>query len=391
MSLYRSPFRLLQLSPATCTVQVLQLTRKQLLAEFELQQRDTIEWNGTTLDRQQAIDLVEELLQPDRFLFHKQVYEHPLLLSLLEEADPQLLFRQETGIDDPVFIVQCESYLIESFGTIAVEAFARADSALLLALNSTHPLLTVFVRQRLWEKLRISLQQQVLHLQQLKKILQFQPVAGKEQLDQLTQLVQRGCVLALPDALYRERERLVSTITDLLWLVPDSLLSRAAKQELLQALSAIAQEERTREELKYFSNWLRDTGLESLAVSRMSGVLMVVPLLLLLGWIVLTRLNGNFSGLREQDKQTLFLAATIFFWVYTLSIVGYALRHVFTKFHRARLPWTLVLLFVNVIMLPIYWGFFIRNPKDRAATGIALVMLLLVLGMALWANSLGKP
>jgi|GEM_PF-3215172 len=388
---YRSPFRLLGLSPGESTHERLQQLRKSILAEFELQGGSTISWNGTTIDKQQALDLIEELRAPERLRFHQQVAENRSLLNLLEEKSFDFVIAP-SGEYDRDFIHACAPYFTHSLGTLAVKAFEESNVVWFIAIAMPHPLKTPEVLARCWDKLRTRLNRALDELQELKKNLakSKRDPQAEAQLKWWTEHIKPNVLAGLPEALRPEREKLNAAWVELLWFITDRHLKTSAKLQLLDELQQVSDSPKSSHPIVELRRRLAQSGITAPRLSRRMGLLFALPLLLLLSWIVLNKATNDLAFIETGLRRTIGMWMRYAFGIYLLVMLVVALEHAYNKLQRARTLWTIALFALNLIALPVYWTLFIRNPKDRKSNVIGIVLLVLTLTLSVVANFLGE-
>lgn len=84
---YLNPFSLFDLDPSTVLQEDIKMLKKQILAEFELQDTSEITIKGQTFDKNTLINLIDKLKDTDTFYFHEKVFTSPGLLAFLEQGD----------------------------------------------------------------------------------------------------------------------------------------------------------------------------------------------------------------------------------------------------------------------------------------------------------------
>src|SRR5262249_16946596 len=82
--LYRSPFAVLDLSPADVNPVTVRQARRRLLTEFELRDALVLELGDVEYMRNDVEQLADELLDPKLLNFHRLVHEDAALQKFLE-------------------------------------------------------------------------------------------------------------------------------------------------------------------------------------------------------------------------------------------------------------------------------------------------------------------
>lgn len=102
--MYQSPFILISagLLPDALEdrVALVALEKRKILAEFELAGSTTIIVRGCTLHRQEVLDLLDEILHPERFPYHQALAEDKALLAFLEEGRAD---ERAPWLDNPLY------------------------------------------------------------------------------------------------------------------------------------------------------------------------------------------------------------------------------------------------------------------------------------------------
>ncbi|MEM7101743.1 MAG: hypothetical protein AAF502_01355 [Bacteroidota bacterium] len=86
---YRSPFKIIDLKPENGEIdkRQLKLSKKRLLAEFEVQETITISINGKEYDKNGILKIFDELESSAHLDHHIRIYNNKFLLSFLENGD----------------------------------------------------------------------------------------------------------------------------------------------------------------------------------------------------------------------------------------------------------------------------------------------------------------
>lgn len=384
---YRSPFRVLGLAPDDCHADALQQVRKKLLAEFELHHdRATIEWNGETLDKQQAMSLVDELKDDVKFAHHLRIAGDPVLLHFMESGETAFLFIPDAKFYDQFFIDFCAPYIRFRMAEMLATAFEGNDPVLLTMLLQPHPLIGPETTEASVGKLRSLLVRAKEEMKQVRRKGTWEK--EEVRVAAWAQQVRGGALERLPFALQKERDSFINAFIALLWMIPGDQIRTGEKIRLLEHLQQITTNERSLHRIAELRNRLSFSGLSTVASSRGTGIMLGVPLVILLAWIVLENSRALYSFLTNSEVDGIRAAGSIFFWLYTAVMVGVTIRHVFQVLRARSWVWIMLLILLNVVAMPLYWALFMRHPKDRVSNRIGLVIALLVVGLAVLANVL---
>ncbi|TND09833.1 MAG: hypothetical protein FD123_957 [Bacteroidetes bacterium] len=386
---YNSPFRILGLTPDTSTPDALQQVRKQLLAEFELQQDKTsIEWNGVTLDKQQALVLVEELRDGRRLNFHKRIAEDPLLLQFLENGEAVFLFHTTAHYYEQDFIDFCGPYIHARLSDMLASAFECNDVVLLTILLQPHPLISPETAEASMSKLRSTLVREKEEIIAVRRRARFKNETAR--ISNWAQHIRSGSLERLPFSLSQERDKFITAFVSLLWLVPEDDIRVSEKIRLLDQMQQMTVSEKTLHRVTELRNRLGYYGISTVSGSRGTGIALGLPLVLLLLWILAEKTKILDGKMSPGDLEALQATATFFYWVYVCVMIGVTIRHVFQVLRAKSWIWIFILILLNVVAMPMYWAIFMRHPKDKWSNRIGLLMAVLIVGLAVLANVFGE-
>jgi hypothetical protein len=132
--LYTSPFELLNLPMADLQQldkKMLQLKKKQWLAELQLQDGHTLTIGGRELTKHDIVQLFEQLEQTDALAMHAAIAADPALLQFLQtgKINPGQKFSYNPFYQDPAFIAFVSPFYREVFNRHVLKALAGSDYA----------------------------------------------------------------------------------------------------------------------------------------------------------------------------------------------------------------------------------------------------------------------
>lgn len=91
--------------------------KQRVLAKYELIDNAPLEIKGKILNKGEAIDLIQELKNPQNLEFHKQVFRDQELLAFLEEQNDAFLRKKDTRFEDG-FKKWISEYFADSFALV---------------------------------------------------------------------------------------------------------------------------------------------------------------------------------------------------------------------------------------------------------------------------------
>jgi len=151
--LYLSPSSLLgEVIPQPFDKKAIQLGRKKLLAELELNEGKDIEIRGKFYGKNDIINYFEDLLQENTLSYHDAISNDPVLLRLLEEAqiEPGQQFRNNPLYRDPSFIQWISPSFFISFHHLTLDCFETSADLTLATLFNNPMLMTASDQEQIW-------------------------------------------------------------------------------------------------------------------------------------------------------------------------------------------------------------------------------------------------
>lgn len=132
--LYTSPFEILNLPTAELQQmdrRMLQLKKKQLLAELQLQSSGVITLGNREFTKNDIIQLFEQLEQDDAIAMHAAIAADPALLQFLQtgKINPGQKFNYNPLYQDAAFIEFVSPFYKEAFNRYILKALASSDFA----------------------------------------------------------------------------------------------------------------------------------------------------------------------------------------------------------------------------------------------------------------------
>lgn len=145
--LYTSPFDILNLPTAELQQldkKMLQLKKKQLLAELQLQSSDVITLSGKEFTKNDIVALFEQLEQDDALAMHAAIAADPALLQFLQtgKINPGQKFNYNPLYQEPDFISFVSPYYKEAFNRHILKALACNDYTRIAGIFGNPVLLT---------------------------------------------------------------------------------------------------------------------------------------------------------------------------------------------------------------------------------------------------------
>lgn len=145
--LYTSPFDILNLPTAELQQldkRMLQLKKKQLLAELQLQSGDVITLSGKEFTKNDIVALFEQLEQDDALSMHAAIAADPALLQFLQtgKINPGQKFNYNPLYQEPDFIAFVSPYYKEAFNRHILKALASNDYTRIAGIFGNPVLLT---------------------------------------------------------------------------------------------------------------------------------------------------------------------------------------------------------------------------------------------------------
>ncbi len=142
----------------------IQLQRKKLLAELDLNASETIELSGHTWSKSDIIDYFETLQQDDALPYHQAIAEDPVLLGFLQDGRrflPKDRFIHNPLYTDPGFLSWISPYYYDAFIGMANSCFQQIDDAGLENLLANPLLMTEYDQERAWIQIGNILQNNI--------------------------------------------------------------------------------------------------------------------------------------------------------------------------------------------------------------------------------------
>jgi hypothetical protein len=174
--LYTSPFDILSLPSAELQQldkKMLQLKKKQLLAELQLQSSDVITLSGKEFTKNDIVLLFEQLEQDDALAMHAAIAADPALLQFLQtgKINPGQKFNYNPLYQEPDFIAFVSPFYKETFNRHILKALASNDYARIEGVFGNPVLLTGEDYDQCFGKLHGYLEEKLHGLLQLKERL----------------------------------------------------------------------------------------------------------------------------------------------------------------------------------------------------------------------------
>ena len=151
--LYLSPSSLLgELIPQPFDKKAIQLARKKLLAELELNEGNDLQIRGRSYGKSDIINYFEDLLKENVLEYHAAISQDRVLLVFLEEADiqPGERFAKNQLYTDPFFIRWISAWFTGSFRRLTLECFKSSGDLTLTTLFSNPYLMTPADQELVW-------------------------------------------------------------------------------------------------------------------------------------------------------------------------------------------------------------------------------------------------
>lgn len=172
--LYTSPFDILNLPTAELQQldkKMLQLKKKQLLAELQLQSGDVIALGGKEFTKNDIVALFEQLEQDDTLSMHAAIAADPALLQFLQtgKINPGQKFNYNPLYQEPDFIAFVSPYYKEAFNRHILKALAGSDYTRIDGVFGNPVLLTGEDYDQCFGKLHTYLEEKLHGVIQLKE------------------------------------------------------------------------------------------------------------------------------------------------------------------------------------------------------------------------------
>ena len=151
--LYLSPSSLFgEVIPQPFDKKAIQLARKKLLAEIELNDGNDLQIRGRSYGKNDIINYFEDLLQDHVLEYHTAISQDKVLLVFLEEAaiQPGEHFAKNPLYTDPLFIRWISASFTGSFRRLILQCFRSSDELTLAALFSNPYLMTPADQELVW-------------------------------------------------------------------------------------------------------------------------------------------------------------------------------------------------------------------------------------------------
>jgi hypothetical protein len=151
--LYLSPSSLLgEVIPQPFDKKAIQLARKKLLAELELNEGNDLQIRGRSYGKNDIINYFEDLLQDNVLQYHAAISQDKVLLVFLEAADiqPGERFAKNPLYTDPFFIRWISAWFTGSFRRLTLECFKSSGDLTLTTLFSNPYLMTPADQELVW-------------------------------------------------------------------------------------------------------------------------------------------------------------------------------------------------------------------------------------------------
>ncbi len=172
--LYTSPFDILNLPTAELQQldkKMLQLKKKQLLAELQLQSSDVITLSGKEFTKNDIVALFEQLEQDDTLSMHAAIAADPALLQFLQtgKINPGQKFNYNPLYQEPDFIAFVSPYYKEAFNRHILKALASSDYTRIAGIFGNPVLLTGEDYDHCFGKLHAYLEEKLHGVLQIKE------------------------------------------------------------------------------------------------------------------------------------------------------------------------------------------------------------------------------
>jgi hypothetical protein len=151
--LYLSPSSLFgEVIPQPIDKKAIQLARKKLLAEIELNDGNDLQIRGRSYGKNDIINYFEDLLQDHALEYHTAISQDNVLLVFLEEADiqPGEHFAKNPLYTDTSFIRWISASFTGSFRRLTLECFRSSDELTLATLFNNPYLMTLADQEQVW-------------------------------------------------------------------------------------------------------------------------------------------------------------------------------------------------------------------------------------------------
>jgi len=151
--LYLSPSSFLgEVIPQPFDKKAIQLGRKKLLAELELNEGNDLQIRGRSYGKNDIINYFEDLLKDNVLEYHAAISQDKVLLVFLEEADiqPGERFAKNPLYTDPSFIRWISAWFTGSFRRLTLECFKSSGDLTLATLFSNPYLMTLADQELVW-------------------------------------------------------------------------------------------------------------------------------------------------------------------------------------------------------------------------------------------------
>ncbi|RMG67894.1 MAG: hypothetical protein D6722_12475, partial [Bacteroidetes bacterium] len=127
--------------------------RREVMAEFEVQEEPVITLGGRTWDRQQLLDAWPETSDPQVWAWHRQISEDAGWLGFLERGEAAAWAQAAPDLmTEPGFADWVAPWLVPAYGDQLFFALLRADEAALTHLLQGGPSLPVAWESRLYDR-----------------------------------------------------------------------------------------------------------------------------------------------------------------------------------------------------------------------------------------------
>jgi hypothetical protein len=151
--LYLSPSSLFgEVIPQPFDKKAIQLARKKLLAELELNEENDLQIRGRSFGKNDIINYFDDLLKDNVLQYHAAISQDIVLLTFLEEAAirPGQRFDKNPLYADASFIRWISTWFTASFRRLTLECFKSPSEFTLTTLFSNPMLMTPIDQDQVW-------------------------------------------------------------------------------------------------------------------------------------------------------------------------------------------------------------------------------------------------